>query len=72
MSLDSFAEIRKAREEVEAALVAWNATDPQFEHAAWFAYLSAQERLNALIVEAKHEYNPAREAAPQNHLIVAS
>lgn len=72
MSLDSFAEIRKAREEVEAALVAWNATDPQFEHAAWFAYRSAQERLNALIIEAKRQHGPARETAPQDHLIVAS
>lgn len=68
--MECFTEIQKAREEVEAKLVAWNVAEPEFEQAAWFAYLSAYERLNALIVDAKQR--EARQVLLQADFTAAS
>ncbi|MCY0876248.1 MAG: hypothetical protein OWT28_08275 [Firmicutes bacterium] len=46
-------EIRQASLEVEMRRVAWDLADQVYEEAAWHAFRSATERLNALLKQAR-------------------
>lgn len=46
-------EIRQASLEVEMRRLAWDLADQGYEEAAWHAFRSASERLNALLRQAR-------------------
>lgn len=46
-------EIQAAANDMEARRLMWGMAEPSFEESAWYAFLAASKRLNALLREAK-------------------
>ncbi|MDQ0188851.1 hypothetical protein JI721_12360 [Alicyclobacillus cycloheptanicus] len=56
-------EIRQALREVQARRIVWGMAEPRFEDAAWYAFVAARERLNALLLEARERVQMQTEPA---------